>query len=193
MKRYADQNRGEVPEYKVGQKVWIEAEELDLKRPSKKLAEKRLGPYPIVEIVSPNAIKVKLPRSIKIHPVINVSRLRPYAEPTIPGQATSEPPPVEINGELEYEVEQILDSRIYRNRFQYLVKWKGYTEEHNTWEPIDNVTNAQAAIDEFHRTHPSAPRRLRSLEFFRFRPIENFTEIADKTICRIDHESGVSI
>jgi glycosylphosphatidylinositol phospholipase D len=113
MKHYADQHWGETPEYRVGQKVWIEAEDLDLKRPSKKLTERQIGPYPIVEIISPHAVKVKLPRSIKIHPVINVSRLRLRKESSIPSQTKSKPPPVEINGEMEYKVEQILDSRIY--------------------------------------------------------------------------------
>jgi len=110
MKHYADQHQSEVPEYKVGQKVWVETDNIDLKRPSKKLAERRIGPYEILEIISPNAIKLKLPRTVKLHPVMNVSQLRPYKEPRITGQEATPAPPVEINGELEYEVKQILDS-----------------------------------------------------------------------------------
>jgi glycosylphosphatidylinositol phospholipase D len=113
MKCYADQHRGDIPEHKVGQKVWLEAENLDLKLPSKKLMARQVRPYPIVEIISLNVVKVKLPGSIKIHPVINVSRLHLKKEPTISGQTKSEPPPVEIDGDLEYEVEQILDSQIH--------------------------------------------------------------------------------
>ncbi|TBU21091.1 hypothetical protein BD311DRAFT_679396, partial [Dichomitus squalens] len=45
------------------------------------------------------------------------------------------PEPMEVEGELEYEVEKIEDSRTYRNQFQYLVKWKGYDEGQNSWEP----------------------------------------------------------
>jgi hypothetical protein len=123
-------------------------------------------------------VKVKLPRSIKIHPVINVSRLHLRKEPSILSQTESEPPPVEIDGKMEYEVEQIPDSHIYRNKYQYLVKWKGYMEEHNMWEPVENVTNAQAAIDNFHCSHPAAPQHLCSLVLFQFRPIKNFTEIS---------------
>jgi len=177
-----------VPEYKVGQKVWVETDNIDLKRPSKKLAEKRIGPYEILEIISPNAIKLKLPRTIKLHPVMNVSRLRPYKEPRITGQETTPAPPVEINGELEYEVEQILDSRLRRGQLQYLVKWQGYTEEHNTWEPLANLTNAQDAIDAFHQSHPAAPRRLRSLAHFNFRPYENFTETPTGLTSRLEVE-----
>lgn len=78
MKCYADQNRGEVPKYKVGQKVWLETENLKLTRPSWKLTEKRIGPYKIIEIISKNAVKLKLPANLNIWPVVNVSRVRPY-------------------------------------------------------------------------------------------------------------------
>jgi hypothetical protein len=73
---------------------------------------------------------------------------------------------VEIDGDLEYKVEQILDSWIHRNKFQYLIKWKGYTEERNTWEPVDNLANTQAAIKDFHHTHPAAPCCICSLDLF---------------------------
>ena len=78
MKRYADFHRGEPPKYQVGDKVWLETENLKLLRPSKKLSEKRIGPYPIIEMKSSNAVQLKLPRSIKIHPIVNVSHVRPY-------------------------------------------------------------------------------------------------------------------
>ena len=113
MKCYADQMRGDAPEYQVGQKVWLETRDLNLERPSKKLAEKRIGPYLITEIISLNAVRLKLPSSIKIRPVVNVSRIHPYKHAEILQQRAPEPPPVEIDGELEYEVEQILDSRLH--------------------------------------------------------------------------------
>jgi hypothetical protein len=91
------------------------------------------------------------------------------------------PPPVEIEGELEYEVEQILDSQLFRGKLQYLVKWVGYTEEHNTWEPAENLQHTQEAIDIFHRLHPSAPRRIRAM--LPFRPIENFTDTPEGFHC----------
>ena len=53
------------------------------------------------------------------------------------------PPPLEIiDGEEEYEVDEILDSRIYRKKLQYLVKWKGYGHGDNTWEPVSSCENA---------------------------------------------------
>jgi hypothetical protein len=93
MKRYTDQTRGEAPEYQVGQKVWLEMTDLNLKHPSKKLAEKRIGPYLITEIISLNAVKLKLPWSIKIRPVVNVSHIHPYKPTEIPHQSAPKPPP----------------------------------------------------------------------------------------------------
>jgi len=65
---------------------------------------------------------VKPSRTVKLHPVMNVSWLCPYKEPQITSQEATPAPPVEINGELEYEVEQILDSRLRHGQLQYLVK-----------------------------------------------------------------------
>lgn len=194
MKRYADQTRGETPEYKVGQKVWLETTDLAIKRPSKKLAEKRIGPYPILEIISKNAVKLKLPKSIHIHPVVNVSRIRPYNSPRIHGQKRKPPPPVEIDGEQEYEVEKILDSRLYRGKLEYLVKWEGYTDEWNNWNKPEDMQHAQEAIDEFHQKYPSAPRRIYFMkkDHFKlaFKPYINFTNTPDDLFSRLETEIG---
>ena len=163
-------------ETQTGQKVWLETENLNIQWPSKKLSEKWIRLYPIVEVKSSNAVQLKLPQSIKIHLVVNVSHVCPYIKPWIPQQATTVPPPVKIKGEFKYKVEQILDSRLYRGKLQYLVKWLGYTEEYNMWEPADNLEHAQEAIDLFHQTHPSAPCHIQSLSPSLFHPIENFTD-----------------
>ena len=63
----------------------------------------------------------------QLHPVFNVVKLTPAPDDPIPGRKTTDhPPPIIINGEAEWEVEEILDSRWHRRRFQYLIKWKGY-------------------------------------------------------------------
>jgi len=77
MTRYADFHRGQAPEYKVGDKVWLSTKNLNVDQPSCKLTERQLEPYEIVKIIS-NAVKLKLPASFKIHNVINVSCIRPY-------------------------------------------------------------------------------------------------------------------
>ena len=177
MQRYADLNRGQAPIYKLGDKVWLSTKDLKLNRPAQKLSERQLGLFEIVKVVSPNAMKLKLPASYKIHDVINVSRLRLYKEPSA-GQRTTPPEPVEVKGQPEYKVEEVLDSRLKKGKLEYLVKWSGYTDEYNTWEPVFNLENSKEAIEDFHKENPSAPRRLRAniFEGLVFRKYENLTQ-----------------
>ena len=82
-----------------------------------------------------------------------------------------------VEGAPEYEVERILDSRRHRNKLQFLVKWKGYTPEENTWEPETNVSNAKAKVKEFYKEHSGAVRRIHEEDFesIPWRKLENFT------------------
>ena len=86
--------------------------------------------------------------------------LHPYVKPSSALQKTDVPPPPDIIDNVEeYEVEEIVDSKMYRGKLKYLVHWKGYPIEERTWEPVENLSNSQEYIDEFHKKHPSAPRR----------------------------------
>ena len=107
----ADQHRGSAPEYKVGDKVWLSTKDIKINRPSRKLAEQQLGPFKIIKVVSPNAVKLKLPMSFKIHDVINVSRVQSY-KPPVEGQRVTLPEAIEVKGTPEYEVEEVLDFRL---------------------------------------------------------------------------------
>ena len=141
--------------------------------------------------VSHRWTKIIQRRTTQITPVDkNSSCCQRITRPTsrIPQQSAPEPPPIEIEGEFEYEVEQILDSRLYRGNLQYLVKWLGYTEEHNTWEPLSNITNADEAVKEFHKHHPSAPHRIQTLSLIRFQPIINHTDIPKGVTSKLNLE-----
>ena len=109
MTHYTDQHRGSAPKYKVGDKVWLSMKNIKINQPSCKLVEWQLRPFEIIKVVSPNAVKLKLPTSFKIHDVINVSRVWPY-KPLVIGQRITPPEAVEVEGIPEYEVEEILDS-----------------------------------------------------------------------------------
>jgi len=101
----------------------------------------------------------------QLHPVFNVVKLTPAPDDPIPGRKmTDHPPPIIIDGEAEWEVEEILDSRWHRRRFQYLVKWKGYSREHNSWESVSEVF-APELTAEFHHKHPGALRHIWRTEF----------------------------
>ncbi len=78
MKRQADRNRKEAEEYRVGDKVLISTKDFSaelMKRATKKLTEKFIRPYVVRKIVSENAVELKLPVLLKVHPVVNVRRL----------------------------------------------------------------------------------------------------------------------
>ena len=101
----------------------------------------------------------------RLHPVFNVVKLSPATDDPIPGRRATPPPAPEIvDGEEEWVVEEILDSKMINRKLWYLVKWKGFGIEHNIWEPWDYV-HAPDLIAEFYRNHPGAPRRIRSIEF----------------------------
>jgi len=149
MKRYADRGRKKTEEWKKGDQVLLSTKDLVFKeRPTKKLTERYVGPYAIEEVVLSNAVKLRLPSSMRIHPVVNVSRIVWYKE-QVKEQNKEEGKPVEVEGIEEWEVEKILNKKKIRRVEKYLVWWKGFTAEGNTWERIENLKNAKEAIKEF--------------------------------------------
>jgi len=81
IKKYADKKRSDVEEYKVGDLVMLSTKDLKYQmigRRTEKLTERFVGPYKIKKIISSNAVELELPSTIKIHPVVNVSRIRRY-------------------------------------------------------------------------------------------------------------------
>ena len=85
------------------------------------------------------------------------SLLEPYQDNTMLGRIKKPPPPIELEDGPEYEVAAILDSKIVRNKLYYLVDWLGYSPNERTWEPIENVTNARALLEDFYRQYPEKP------------------------------------
>ena len=124
MKKQADKSRKEAEEYRVGDKVLISTKDFStelMKRATKKLTEKFIGPYVVRKIVSENMVELELPASLRIHLVVNVRRIVKYRK-QVEGQKKTPPPPVEVAGEKEYEVEEILDRQERRGKTKYLVK-----------------------------------------------------------------------
>ena len=123
MKKYTDRKRREVNEYKVGDLVMLSTKDLKYQmvgRRTEKLMERFVGPYKIKKIVSTNVVELKLPSTIKIHPVVNVSRIHKYVE-QVEGQKREQPAPVIIEGEEEWKVERILNKQQIRGKNKYLV------------------------------------------------------------------------
>jgi len=153
MKRQADKNRKEAEEYRVGNKVLISTKDFLkelMKKATKKLMEKFIGPYVVRKIVLENAVELELPASLRIHLVVNVRRIVKYRE-QVEGQKKIPLPPVEVVSKKEYEVEEILDRQERRGKTKYLVKWKGHMTEENTWEGLENLKNVMEKIEEFEK------------------------------------------
>jgi len=113
MKRYADRERGEVEEYKVGDLVLLSTKDLKYQmvgRRMDKFMECFVGPYKVKAIISSNVIELELPSTVRIHPVVNVSRVQRYKS-QVEGQRKETPQLVEIEGEEEWEVEKIINKR----------------------------------------------------------------------------------
>jgi len=87
---------------------------------------------------------------MKIRPLFHVLLLEPYVSSTIPNRTHPPPPPVGVDSEPEYEVEEILDSKYVRKRLFYLVKWKGYSQCDNSWQPASFVKNLPNLVKAFH-------------------------------------------
>jgi hypothetical protein len=84
----------------------------------------------------------------------------PYHSPKYCQQQKPPPPPPPIqleDGEQAWNIQEILDLRIYHKKIKYLVNWEGYTHDDDTWEPIENLDNAQECLEEFHRKYPNKP------------------------------------
>jgi hypothetical protein len=118
-----------------GDKVWLDGRNLKIKAPSnsRALTPRRFGPYEVIKQMSPVTYRLKLPTSLKIHNVFHVDLLTPYHETEEHGENYTQPPPELIDGEEEYQVEEIIDERINRRKKQYLVKWLGYPVSENSW------------------------------------------------------------
>ena len=135
-------------------------------RPSKKLMERYVGPYIIKEVVSSNAVKLQLLSSMRIHPVVNVSQIVRYKE-QVKGQKVEEGKPVEIEEVEEWEVEKILNKKKIRGVVKYLVRWKGFTAEGDTWERKENLKNVEELIKEFEQGEVVVRQQVEEKEEYR--------------------------
>ena len=147
--KYANKHRMEPPEFKKNDKVWINSS-LIIKNGNKKLKPRKLGPFKILSKISPVSYKLDLPKNLRIHPIMHVSDLEPYFEDKF--GRNQEPPPIIINNEEEYEVEQILDKRTHYGKIQYLIKWKGYPLSEASWEPEENL-NCPKLLKKFNKNN----------------------------------------
>jgi hypothetical protein len=153
----------DIPKYKEGDLVWLEGKNLRVNQPTAKLAPRRHSPFKVTQVMSTVNYRLELPTQWSIHPVFHINLLTPYRETTMHGPNFTQPTPELINGEEEYSVEKILDSRHFgrRRQLQYLVKWEGYPDSDNMWVDKDDVF-ADDKVREFKSSNPDAATHIRS-------------------------------
>jgi len=136
----------------------VNANNIKKKRPSKKLDYKLRGKFEIEKLYSTKAYRLKLPPlSIKIHAVFHVSLLEPYHQNTIAGRRSPTPPPVDLEQQ-EYVIEKIKTTEIKGGQVKYLVSWKGYGLDEDTWEPYENLKDGgEHVVRQFHLDNPRKP------------------------------------
>src|SRR6202522_2711951 len=121
MAKYYDRRRTPAPDYKSGDKVYLDASDIQTNRPSRKLSHQRLGPFPIVKKVGNGTYLLRLPLSMsRLHPVFNVVKLTPAPTDPIEGHRSHPPPlPEIVDGEEKWivkEIEEILDSKMMNRK-----------------------------------------------------------------------------
>ncbi|GAA5992239.1 hypothetical protein JCM11641_001275 [Rhodosporidiobolus odoratus] len=96
-----------------------------------------------------STVRLALPADDRAHPVFHTSKIKPYAAnnaDTFPSRHPPRPQPIDVDGELEYEVEAIVDEKGKGQTKRYLVKWVGYPDSDNTWEAAGNVEDTAALL-----------------------------------------------
>ena len=153
-KHYADRNSDTTKEFSEGEYVLLSTQNLKLlNRPSKKFKARFIGPFLIEKKISSQAYKLKLPATMKVHPVFHISLLREYHSDN-PQQDPRDDFPV--TGEKDYgddffHVEEILDHKVapFPLRYQkgpallFKIRWYGYGPKDDTWEPYVNTKQTE--------------------------------------------------
>jgi transposase InsO family protein len=142
---YVNKKRKTAPLLKEGDKAYLLTKNLRTRRPTKKLDKVKVGPFFISKQISPVNFRLELPKDAKIHPVFHISLLEP-ADAQTPVQKDFHYQP---DGEDEWEVEKIIRQRRNKGRQEYLVKWSGYSDSENTWEPATHLTNCRELLHAF--------------------------------------------
>jgi len=163
-KKQFDKRRDRNPVFEKGDKVYLEMENLITDEGSKKLSDKRTGPFEIIEKISEVVYRLRLPPHMKCHPIFNIDMLSKEKPDKIPGRRLKEPTPVVIEGDLHYEVEKIIDSNWYHGHLQYKVSYKGYDKEHDEWQFRDDLLEDmdKDTLEDlekiFYKEHKEAPK-----------------------------------
>jgi len=161
MKRLADRRRREV-DWTVGDLVLVDTRNWRMDRPSRKLSDKWYGPVKVLEKVG-ESWKVELPADWTVHPIFHSHSLRKYVDDPLPGQTREPPAPIQLLPEQdEWEIEEILGSKLVRSKLYYQIKWLG-ADDDLEWYPCSDAMYAPHLLKDFHLRYPDAKGPPRAL------------------------------
>lgn len=129
-KEYVNRKKTPAPAYQVGDRIFVDVQNLCSEQPFKKLDFKLYGPYSIVKLINPYAFKLSLSAESNAYPVFHVNKFWLASNDPIPGQNSYPPPPLkvkDITDEWEYEIEEILDLCLFDRwkNLKYIVQFYG--------------------------------------------------------------------
>ena len=159
----ANKRQSPAPDFQVGQHAFVLAKFFHSTRLTKKFSEKYLGPFEIITKARTHSFTLRLPDTLRtVHPVFHISMLEPATPNVIPNRIQPPPPSVEVNGDTEYEMAAILDSKIDKRRtckLLYLVRWSGYegTDKEYSWLPATELGHAPEPVTDYHTAYPDKP------------------------------------
>lgn len=133
---------------------------VNLKGTSRKLKPRWLGPFTVTQVINDVSVRLELPNTINLHPVVHISQIKPFVEDARWEDRRKPPPPlVDDDGNVSYIVESILEHRkLHRGKrrkpaFKYLVKWEGYPLWECTWEPESQFDAGNVILADYKSKH----------------------------------------
>ena len=131
---------------------------VDVKGTGRKLIQRTIGPFEVLEQINPQVYRLKLPPNYPMHPVFNIEHLKKYhPSPARFDERETLPSTRELIAHPEYEVESIVGHRLTTqkrgNRRMYLVHWKGHEPVDDTWVSEYDLRNAPEITRAYLRAH----------------------------------------
>ena len=148
--------------FKKGTMMLLSTRNLRLTQPSKKLMRKYVGLFKVREVVGAQAYRLWLPTAYRIHDMFHISLLKPYYHREGEPENDAEPPEILSDGEELWEVENLLSHRTRKGRKEYLLRWKGFSDQYDSWAIPSDFENMNEVIDTYEKRARHAVRRSKT-------------------------------
>jgi len=139
-------------DFDEGSLVWLDMRYFKTLRPSRKLDMPTNGPFRVLKKIG-SSYRLELPASMKVHDVFPASKLRKDPNDPLPGQVQDKPLPINITGDDEWELEQVLACRKQRSNLSYRVTWLNHDVDLD-WYDASDLKYAPHKLKDFHLSHP---------------------------------------